>query len=107
MSLVQEINDINFETIVLKNLGLILVDFWAPWCGPCKSLGLIIDELYPIYQKDLLIVKLNIDNNPKITSDYNIRSIPTLIFFQNGKEISREIGAILKDDLIKKIDILL
>lgn len=107
MSLVQDINDINFEELVLKSIGLVLVDFWAKWCGPCKSLAPIIDELYNDYNKKMLIFKLNIDNNLKTTNDYNIKSIPTLIFFKNGKEIYREIGSILKDDLIKKIDSLL
>lgn len=107
MSLVQDINDIIFEELVLKNAKLVLVDFWAPWCGPCKSLAPIIEELSNDYKEKLLIVKLNIDNNPKTTSNYNIRSIPTLIFFKDGKEIYRNIGSLLKDDLIEKIDSLL
>jgi thioredoxin 1 len=100
--------DINFEKEVLKSKELVLVDFWAPWCGPCQMMGPIIEELAEEYQdKSIKIGKLNVDENEDIPARYNIMSIPTLIFFKDGKPIEQLVGVQNKNDLKKKIEGLL
>lgn len=106
--MIKDINDIDFKKNVLLSKILVLVDFWADWCGPCNNLLPIIEDTYKIYSEtQLLIYKMNVDNNPTTTSEYNIRSIPTLIFFKNGKEKDRTTGLILKNELINKINSLI
>lgn len=103
-----KLTDCEFDNMLIVNSNKpILIDFWAPWCGPCKNLSPIIDELSDIYNNRAIIFKMNIDENPKISDKYNIRSIPTLIFFKNGKEKDRCIGLVEKEIIIKKLKILL
>ncbi len=87
-----DIVDQNFDAQVLQNKLPVLVDFWAEWCGPCKMAGPVLDELSEVYKDKLLIVKLNVDQNPVNSQKYGIMSIPTTILFKNGKEIDRQVG---------------
>ena len=87
-----DIVDQNFDAQVLQNKLPVLVDFWAEWCGPCKMAGPGLDELSEVYKDKLLIVKLNVDQNPVNSQKYGIMSIPTTILFKNGKEIDRQVG---------------
>ncbi|VFP79455.1 thioredoxin TrxA [Candidatus Erwinia haradaeae] len=93
------LTDLNFDSIILKTEGLILVDFWAEWCNPCKMISPILDELAIEYQKKLVFAKLNIDQNSKTTSKYNIRSVPTLLLFKNSKVVATKIGMVSKTHL--------
>lgn len=90
--MIQEVNDKNFKKIIKEQKKPILVDFWASWCGPCVSLSKVIDEIENKYKNDILIIKINIDENSEATNEYKIKSIPTLIFVKNGKEKYRKIG---------------
>ena len=90
-------------TEVLKEKKITVVDFWATWCGPCKMLSPIIDELSK-NNTDITIGKINVDENPNISSQYNVRGIPTLIFFEDGKEVDRIVGVTSKPSLQTKID---
>ncbi len=101
---VLELTDSNFDAKVLKSTKVVLVDFWAPWCGPCKVLGPIIDELASEFDGKAIIGKLNVDNNSQISSDYNIRSIPTILIFKNGDIIESIQGALPKADLVKSLN---
>ena len=92
MSAVLEVNDGNFEAEVLKAEGKVLVDFWAPWCGPCKMQGPILDKLVSSGEISAKIVKLNTDESSNTAGNYSIQSIPTLMIFENGKEIDRMVG---------------
>ncbi len=93
----------NFETLVLKSSLPVIVDFWAEWCGPCKAIGSSLEELSNEHPQ-VLIVKLNVDENPDIATKYGIRSIPSLILFKNGEPVSERIGAAPKTEIKKWIE---
>lgn len=96
--------DQNFQTQVLKSDKPVLVDFWAVWCGPCKMVSPIVDELAGEYKDKMLVGKLNVDENQEISGKYQIMSIPTLAFFKNGEIVKTLIGALPKDQIKKAID---
>jgi len=98
------LTDSNFKKEVLESDLPVLVDYWAPWCGPCKAIAPILEELAEEYNKKIKIGKINIDDNPKIPTHYQIMSIPTLMFFKNGKAVNQSTGVISKADLKKKIE---
>jgi len=98
------LTDNNFKKEVLESNLPILVDFWATWCGPCKMIAPIIEELAREYQGKIKIGKVNVDENPKTATSYGIMSIPTLIFFKNGKVIAQVAGALNKIELKRKIE---
>lgn len=100
----QAFTDANFETEVLNDSGLVVVDFWAPWCGPCLMMGPILDALTEEYSGQVKIGKVNVDDNPATAAKYGIMSIPTLMLFKNGETVEKMIGAGSKDSLKAKID---
>ena len=102
-----EFTDENFEKEVLQAENLVLVDFWAPWCGPCKVLGPTIDELAEEYKgKGVKIGKMNVDENQTVPGQFGIMSIPTLIFFKGGQPQDQVVGAQPKEKLAEKLDAL-
>ncbi|MBI4930812.1 MAG: thioredoxin [Bacteroidetes bacterium] len=98
-----EITDANFDEVVLKSDKPVLVDLWAEWCGPCRMVGPIVEELAKEYEGKAVIGKLNVDNNPNISVKYGIRSIPTLLFFKGGQMVDRQVGAVPKSVLEGKL----
>lgn len=104
---VTKVSGANFEGEVLRSEGTVLVDFWAEWCGPCKMIGPIIEELAKDCQGRLKVCKLNVDEEREIALKYGIRSIPTLILFKEGKPVEQIIGALPKSALKSKIEGLL
>lgn len=100
---VQEVSDGSFEGDILKSSIPVLVDFWAPWCGPCKSIAPILEEIAQEYTGKIKIFKLNVDENPKTPSQYDVRGIPNLIFFKGGAVVDRIVGAVPKDQLVAAI----
>jgi thioredoxin 1 len=90
------ISEDNFKAEVLENQALVMVDFWAPWCGPCKAISPIIEELAAEYKGKVKLVKINVDANPNIAAQYGIRAIPTLIFFKAGQQVNQITGAVSK-----------
>jgi thioredoxin 1 len=101
---VQQVSDADFEKTVLQGGKPALVDFWAPWCGPCRIIGPIVEELAPSYQGRAIIAKMNVDDNPMVAQKYGITSIPTLMMFKDGKLVDRIVGAMPKSELQKFID---
>jgi len=101
---VHHFTEANFKKEVLESDSTVLVDFWAPWCSPCKKVGPVIDELAKEYDKKIKIGKVNIDEDPKIATQFGIMSIPTLIFFKKGKAVEQIIGSLTKHELKKKIE---
>ncbi len=91
---IQEIGDKNFEEMVMKSEKPVLLDFWAPWCGPCKTIGPILEQLVKKYDDSFVIGKCNIDNNPELPLKYGVKSIPTLMFFNGGELVDRITGAV-------------
>ena len=99
-----KITDANFDAEVSQSGVPVLVDFWAEWCGPCRLMSPILDEIAPGYQGRLKIGKLNVDENQDSPTKFGVMNIPTMILFKNGKEAERIVGAMSKADLQKKLD---
>ncbi len=98
------VSDADFDAIVLKSDTPVLVDFWAPWCGPCKAMNPIMEELEAQYEGKVKLVKMNVDENPTVPGNYNVMSIPTFIIFKGGKIASQFVGARSKADMQKELD---
>jgi thioredoxin 1 len=103
MSNIIAVNDANFEDEVEKHDGLAIVDFWATWCGPCRMIAPILEQLSSEYEGKVKVTKLDVDANIKTSSRFNVRSIPTLLFFKGGKVVDQVIGAVQKGHIENKL----
>ncbi len=100
----RDVSDDNFEQEVLKSTKPVLVDFWAPWCGPCRMVAPIVEELATEYDGKVEFVKVNTDDNPNTSVKYGIRSIPTLLVFKDGEAVGQIVGFRPKSDLKQRLD---
>ncbi len=98
------VTDSSFEADVLKNSTPVLLDFWAEWCGPCKMIAPILDQISTEYAGKVVIAKMNVDENPKTPMKFNVRGIPTLILFKNGQAEGQKIGAVRRADVAAFLD---
>ena len=94
-----DVTDATFSKEVISSPGSVLVDCWAPWCGPCRTIAPILDELADKYAGGVKITKLNVDENPLIASQYSIQSIPTMLLFKDGKLVNKLVGALPKEEI--------
>ena len=104
MGNVSEVSDVTFDQEVLKASVPVLIDFWAPWCGPCKAIAPVVEELAGEYNGRVKIVKMNVDDNPQTPSKYGVRGIPNLILFKAGSVAEQIVGAVPKAHLVRAID---
>ena len=102
-----EITDSNFEETVLKSDKPVLVDFWAAWCGPCRMVGPIIDELREEYEGKAVVGKVDIDSNQQYAAQFGVRNIPTVLVFKNGELVDRKVGVSSKNDYAQALDSLI
>jgi thioredoxin 1 len=99
-----EFTDTNFQDTALDKGGLAIVDFWAEWCGPCRLVGPIIEDLAKEYDGKALIGKMNVDHHPEVSMKYNIRSIPTILFIKDGEVVHKHVGTATRQALTEKIE---
>ncbi|WP_341526976.1 thioredoxin [Nostoc sp. UHCC 0302] len=104
MSVTEQVTDSTFKQEVLDSNVPVLVDFWAPWCGPCRMVAPVVDEIASQYEGQLKVVKLNTDENPQVASQYGIRSIPTLMIFKGGQKVDMVVGAVPKTTLATTLE---
>jgi len=101
---VREVNGHDFDQVVLQSKTPVLVDFWAEWCGPCRTLAPVVEAIAEQYGDAVRVVKLNVDDNPSVVQRYRVQAIPTLILFQDGEEKDRIIGAVSKETIARAIE---
>jgi thioredoxin 1 len=102
-----EVTDANFDEVILNSDKPAIVDFWAEWCGPCRMVGPIVAEIAEEYGDKVVVGKLDVDSNPGISSRFGIRNIPTILFFKGGEIVDKQVGAVPKGNLTKKLDAIL
>jgi thioredoxin 1 len=102
-----ELTDSNFEELVIKSDKPVIVDFWAEWCGPCRMVGPIVNEIGNDYNGRAVVGKLDVDSNPEVTQRFGIRNIPTILFFKNGEIADKQVGAVPKAAIVSKLEALL
>lgn len=104
MEVILEVNERNFEKEVLQSSVPVMVDFWAAWCGPCRSMSPVVEQVADEFAGRVKVAKLNVDENQSLTQRYGIKGIPTLLFFQNGKVVAQEVGYTPKDSVTQKLN---
>ena len=102
-----EVNDSNFDEVVIKSDKPVIVDFWAEWCGPCRMIAPIVEELSIEYSGKVVVAKCDVDNSPGVASKFGIRNIPTVLFFKDGKIADKQIGAVPKSNFVTKLNALI
>lgn len=102
-----EVTDSNFDELVIQSDVPVIVDFWAVWCGPCRMVGPIVEEIGQEYEGKARVVKLDVDNNNTTAAKFGIRNIPTILFFKNGEVVDKQVGAVPKTVLVNKLEALL
>jgi thioredoxin 1 len=102
-----EVTDSNFEELVLQSNKPVIVDFWAEWCGPCRLVGPIVEEIGKEYDGKAVVAKLDVDSNPDVSAKFGIRNIPTLLFFKGGQVVDKQVGAVPKSSIVAKLDALI
>ena len=99
-----EITEANFDEVVMNSDKPVVIDFWAAWCGPCKMIGPLIDEMATEYDGKAVVGKVDVDSNPSISAKFGVRNIPTVLFIKNGEVVDKSVGAVPKGQLVDKLD---